>query len=75
MMIGEPIEPGDSLVRKAEVNMKNVSIDQHFFDTYGISFVSGKNFSKQMKTGGSFEEQVANGFILSESAVKLLGWG
>ncbi len=65
---------GDSSLRKTEVNMKNVSIDQHFFDTYGIPFISGRNFSMEMKTDASFEEMVANGFILNESAVKLLGW-
>lgn len=64
----------DSSVQKTEVNMKNVSIDQHFFDTYHIPFVSGKNFPREMKSNGSYEEQVANGFILNESAAKLLGW-
>lgn len=67
-------EQRDSSLDKAEVNMKNVSVDQHFFNTYHIPFVSGKNFPKEMKSNGSFEEQVANGMILNESAARILGW-
>lgn len=57
-----------------KVIMKNVSIDQHFFDTYGIHVISGKNFTKKISKDDSFEDQVKNGFILNESACNLLGW-
>lgn len=64
----------DNSVHKTEVNMKNVCVDQHFFETYHIPFVSGKNFPEEMKSNATYEEQVANGFILNESAARLLGW-
>ena len=57
-----------------KVIMKNVGVDRHFFGTYNIPIVSGKNFQKETRAGQSFEEGVANGFILNESACKLLGW-
>ena len=68
------IEEGDKSGHKTGINMKNVSVDQNFFDTYHISFVSGTNFSKEVKNEDAFEDNVANGFILNESACRLLGW-
>ena len=66
----KPIEnPGDK-----KTIMKNVSIDQHFFETYNIQLVAGKNFSKNISKDDTFEEKVSNGFILNETAASLLGW-
>jgi putative ABC transport system permease protein len=48
--------------------MKSVSVDQNFFTTYTIPIVSGNDFSKKKSTSSS------NGFVLNESAIKLLGW-
>jgi putative ABC transport system permease protein len=56
------------------VVMKNVSVDQNFFETYQISVVSGTNFKNEIKSNATFEDNVANGFILNETAAKLLGW-
>jgi putative ABC transport system permease protein len=67
-------EEGDKSGNKTRTNMKNVSVDQNFFGTYHIPFVSGTNFSKEVKNEDAFEDNVANGFILNESACKLLGW-
>ena len=57
-----------------KVIMKNVGVDRHFFGTYNIPLVSGKNFQKETRAGQTFEEGVSNGFILNESACTLLGW-
>lgn len=54
--------------------MKNVSVDQRFFETYNIRLVAGKNFSKNISEDDTFEEKVSNGFILNETAASLLGW-
>ena len=62
------------LAAEKKVIMKNVGVDRHFFGTYKIPMVSGKNFQKETRAGQSFEEGVSNGFILNESACKLLGW-
>jgi putative ABC transport system permease protein len=66
------VEAADGTAEK--VVMKNVSVDRHFFETYRIPVVSGRNFSKDTRRDDSFEEKVANGFILNETACKLLGW-
>lgn len=60
------VQQGDSLMN-TDVILKNVSIDHEFFDTYGISFAAGRNFSKTIKTDDSLS------FILNESAVKMIG--
>lgn len=60
------IQKGDSMETSSLV-MKNVRIDHEFFDTYGIQFVAGRNFSKEVKSDDSL------GFILNEAAVRNLG--
>jgi putative ABC transport system permease protein len=61
------IMKGDSLTDTG-VNLKYVSIDEEFFDTYGIEVVAGRNFSKEIKTDDSLA------FIVNEAAVRALGW-
>jgi len=57
-----------------KVVMKNVSVDQQFFNTFGINVVAGQNFSKKIEANTPFEERVANGYVLNERAVQALGW-
>ena len=61
------VQKGDSMAA-TNVVIKNVSADYDFFDTYKISFASGRNFSKSIKTDDSLA------FILNEAAVKMIGW-
>jgi putative ABC transport system permease protein len=60
------IQKGDSMVT-ADVTIKNIRIDHEFFDTYGIEFTSGRNFSKAVKSDDSL------GFVVNEAAVRMLG--
>jgi putative ABC transport system permease protein len=60
------LQKGDSMA-SADVIIKNIGVDYEFFDTYGIQFASGRNFSKEIKSDDSL------GFILNEAAVKMLG--
>jgi putative ABC transport system permease protein len=60
------IQKGDSMMT-ADVVIKSIRSDHEFFDTYGIEFVNGRNFSKEVKSDDSL------GFILNEAAVKMLG--
>jgi putative ABC transport system permease protein len=64
---GTSVEQGDSLVA-TEINMKDVRIDHEFFDTYKIPFVSGRNFSREVKTDDSLA------FIINETAARMVGW-
>jgi putative ABC transport system permease protein len=58
---------GDSLVNTG-VDIKNVGIDEEFFDTYSIALVAGRNFSKNIPTDDSLA------FIVNEAAVRAFGW-
>ncbi len=60
------VQQGDSLIN-TNVVIKNIGVDHHFFDTYEIQFVAGRNFSKEIKTDDSLA------FILNESAVRMIG--
>ncbi|MEO5979960.1 MAG: FtsX-like permease family protein [Chryseolinea sp.] len=60
------IQKGDSL-SDTNVVLKNIHVDEEFFNTYEISFASGRNFSKNIPTDDSLA------FILNESAVKMMG--
>lgn len=60
------IQQGDSMAT-ANVIIKNIRNDHEFFDTYAIPFVSGRNFSKDVKSDDSL------GFVVNEAAVKMLG--
>ena len=48
--------------------MKDVRIDHEFFATYKIPFVSGRNFSHDIKTDDSLA------FIINETAARMVGW-
>jgi putative ABC transport system permease protein len=49
------------------VVLKNIRVDNDFFDTYEVTFVSGRNFSREIKTDDSLA------FIVNESAVAMMG--
>jgi putative ABC transport system permease protein len=51
----------------ADVVIKNIRSDYEYFDTYGIEFVTGRNFSREIKSDDSL------GFVINEAAVKMLG--
>lgn len=61
------IMKGDSLI-SAPVNLKSISADEDFFDTYGITLVAGRNFSKAIPTDDSLA------FIVNEAAAEAFGW-
>lgn len=58
---------GDSLIDTG-VNLKYVSVDQEFFDTYGVEVIAGRNFSKEIPTDDSLA------YIINEAAVRAIGW-
>jgi putative ABC transport system permease protein len=58
---------GDSLMDTG-VNLKYVSVDQEFFDTYGVEVVAGRNFSKEIPTDDSLA------YVINEAAVRAIGW-
>jgi len=61
---GSPsIMKGDSLVPTG-VSSKMISVDQEFFDTYGIPMVAGRSFSKAIKTDDTLA------FIINETAAR-----
>lgn len=64
---GSMVQKGDTMAATAIV-IKDVRVDHQFFDTYGIPFVSGRNFSDDVISDDSL------GFILNESAVNMIGW-
>jgi putative ABC transport system permease protein len=61
------VQKGDSLAN-TNVVLKNIRTDYEFFDTYDIPFVTGRNFSKEIKTDDSLA------FILNEAAAKMMGF-
>lgn len=64
---GTRVMQGDSL-NKTDVVMKDVRIDDNFFDTYGVPIVAGRNFSSHFTRDDSL------GFIINEAAVEMIGW-
>lgn len=60
------VQLSDSMVN-TDVVIKNVATDHEFFETYGIPFVAGRNFSKEIKSDDSLA------FILNESATAMIG--
>lgn len=64
---GAQVQKGDTLA-STDVVIKNVRVDHTFFDTYGITLLSGRNFSREIKSDDSLA------FVLNESAVKMIGW-
>lgn len=65
---GAQVQQGDSLV-PTDIVIKNIMVDHEFFDTYGISLASGRDFSKDVMS----DDTAA--FILNEAAVRMIGWG
>ncbi len=64
---GAKILKGDSLI-DADVDLKTISIDEDFFDTYNIGMAAGRNFSKSIRSDDSLA------FIINEAGAKKLGW-
>lgn len=60
------VQVGDSLEDNGIV-LKNIRIDQEFFDTYGIALAAGRNFSKARISDDSAS------FIVNEAAARMLG--
>ena len=58
---------GDSLV-DVGMDLKSISADTEFFDTYGIAIASGRTFSKEVLTDDSLA------FIINKAAAKEIGW-
>jgi putative ABC transport system permease protein len=61
------VQQGDSMAVTSVV-IKNVTADYEFFNTYGIDLVTGRTFSRDIRTDDSLA------FILNEAAVNMLGW-
>jgi putative ABC transport system permease protein len=64
---GARIMDGDSLVQ-SQVDLKSISVDEEFFNTYNISLAAGRMFSKSIPTDDSLS------FVINEAAVKAIGW-
>lgn len=64
---GAQVQKGDSMA-STDVTIKNVRADYDFFNTYEIPLVSGRNFSREVKSDDSLA------FILNETAVSMIGW-
>ncbi len=64
---GTSVQQGDSMVT-TDVVMKDVRIDHHYFDTYQIPIVSGRNFSETIGADDS------TNFIINETAARMVGW-
>jgi putative ABC transport system permease protein len=58
---------GNNLV-DPKVNFRSVSVDEDFIDTYGITIVAGRNFSKNIPTDDSLA------FMINEMGANALGW-
>lgn len=61
------VEVNDS-IQESDVILKDVNIDHHFIDTYGIKLVAGRNFLKNRRTDDT------TAFIINEIAAKQIGW-
>ncbi len=61
------VEKGDS-VAPAEIVIKSLSVDEDFIPAYQIEMAAGRNFSKDHPTDRT------EGFVLNETAIRLLGW-
>jgi putative ABC transport system permease protein len=59
------IQEGDSLMN-TNVVLKNIRTDYDFFETYEVEFVSGRNFSREIKSDDSLA------FVINESAAKMM---
>ncbi|KAA6430431.1 FtsX-like permease family protein [Dyadobacter flavalbus] len=61
------VSKGDSLA-PSNINIKSLSVDEDFISAYEIEMAAGRNFSREFSTDKT------NGFILNETAVKLMGY-
>ncbi|HEV7347731.1 ABC transporter permease [Telluribacter sp.] len=61
------VTKGDSMA-PADIGIKALTVDHDFIPAYQIQMAAGRNFSRQFTTDDSA------GFILNETAVKMLGW-
>lgn len=61
------VKRGDSLV-PAEIDVKYLTVDEHFIPVYQIGMAAGRNFSDRFPT------DLSGGFILNETAAAMLGW-
>ncbi|GAA0541991.1 ABC transporter permease [Chitinophaga japonensis] len=61
------IMKGDTMT-PTDINIKSLSVDEDFIPTYRISMAAGRNFSRNHPTDRT------SGFILNETATRLLGW-
>lgn len=59
------IQEGDSLMN-TNVVLKNIRTDYDFFETYEVAFISGRNFSREIKSDDSLA------FVINESAAKMM---
>ena len=50
------------------MDLKSISTDTEFFDTYGVAISAGRKFSKEVLTDDSLA------FIINEAAAKKIGW-
>ena len=64
--MGAFVFQGDSM-RPLNTDIKFISTDYDFAPTYGLKILAGRNFSRDFGTDTS-------GFVLNESAVKVIGW-
>lgn len=64
---GAQVQKGDTLA-STDVTIKNVRVDHDFFSTYDIPLVSGRNFSREIRSDDSLA------FILNQTAVSMIGW-
>lgn len=60
------VQKGDSLAN-TNIVLKNIRVDTEFFEAYEVPFVTGRNFSKEIKSDDSIA------FVLNEAAVKMIG--
>lgn len=61
------VAKGDSMA-PAQIVIKSLSVDDEFIPAYKIEMAAGRNFSKEYPTDQT------SGFILNETATRLLGW-
>jgi putative ABC transport system permease protein len=57
---------GDSMI-PMNVDLKFITVDQHFIPAYNVRFAAGRNFSPDLLTDSV-------NYIINEAAVKVLGW-
>ncbi len=60
------VASGDTM-SPSKVDIKLVAIDYDFIPTYGMTMISGRNFSREYSLD-------TTNFILNEAALRLLGW-